>query len=278
MVRKWQAFFRDAGIRNKMLVIILPLIILPMLILAAVGFISSSREAARTSIRYLKQRENDLRTIAENPSIPNYFTNQAYDLVEEAEVYRQELELSLKRFVERSNSVEQTYLQVRYLNPEGEEIAKVVEGQISSDRDQVADVPFFYAAKQLGPDEVYASPIGPQMVYAMPVYQTEIGSSATVLQGIAALDFIYPLQDFQRTKRVIAQTFLIITIVSFLAALGVFILFSSRHITRPISRLLAATQGMAKGHFQRKITDIPGYELSKLADGFNRMAEDLSVL
>ncbi len=75
MVRKWRAFFRDAGIRNKMLVIILPLIILPMLILAVVGFISSSREAARTSIRYLKQRENDLRTIAENPSIPNYFTN-----------------------------------------------------------------------------------------------------------------------------------------------------------------------------------------------------------
>ncbi|MCP4376143.1 MAG: hypothetical protein GY794_08230, partial [bacterium] len=69
MVRKWQAFFRDAGIRNKMLAIVLPLIILPMLILAAVGFISSSREAARTSIRYLKQRENDLRTIAENPSI-----------------------------------------------------------------------------------------------------------------------------------------------------------------------------------------------------------------
>ncbi|MCP4398654.1 MAG: hypothetical protein GY801_15320 [bacterium] len=75
MARKWQAFFRDAGIRNKMLAIVLPLIILPMLILAAVGFISSSREAARTSIRYLKQRENDLRTIAENPSIPNYFTN-----------------------------------------------------------------------------------------------------------------------------------------------------------------------------------------------------------
>ncbi|MCP4286019.1 MAG: HAMP domain-containing protein, partial [Gammaproteobacteria bacterium] len=261
-----------------MLAIVLPLIILPMLILAAVGFISSSREAARTSIRYLKQRENDLRTIAENPSIPNYFTNQAYDLIEEAEVYRQELEHSLKRFVERSNSVEQIYLQIRYIHPEGEEIAKVLEGQISSDRGQVAEVPFFYAAKQLEPDEIYMSPIGPQMMYAMPVYQTEIGSPTTVFQGIVVLDFVYPLQDFQRTKRVIARTFLIITIVSFLAALGVFILFSSTHITRPLSRLLAATQGMAKGHFQRKITDIPGYELSKLADGFNRMAEDLSVL
>ena len=48
-----------------MLAIILPLIVIPMMILATVGFITASREAAKTSSRYLKQRENDLRTIAE---------------------------------------------------------------------------------------------------------------------------------------------------------------------------------------------------------------------
>lgn len=60
MVKKWLIFFRDRSLQTKMLVIILPLIVIPMLILAAVGFITSSREAAKTSIRYLKQRENDL--------------------------------------------------------------------------------------------------------------------------------------------------------------------------------------------------------------------------
>ncbi len=278
MVRKWLVFFRNTSIRNKMLVIILPLIILPMLILATVGFITSSREAAKTSTRYLKQRENDLRTISENPSIPNYFTNQTYGLTEEAEVYRQELEHSLKRFADRSNSVEMIYPQVRYVNPQGEEIARVIEGQIGKNPGQVTEDLFFTAAKQLGPGEVYMSPISPQMVYAMPVYQTEIDSTAAVFQGIVALDFVYPIQDFQRTRMVIARTFLIVTIISFLAALAIFIVFSSRHITQPISWLLAATQGMAKGNFQSRITDIPGNELSKLADGFNRMAEDLSAL
>ena len=80
------------------------------------------------------------------------------------------------------------------------------------------------------------------------------------------------------TTVVIARTFLIVTLISFLAASAIFILFASTHITHPISRLLVATQGMAKGNFQSKITDIPGNELGQLADGFNRMAEDLSTL
>ena len=68
-------FLRDFSIRNKLLMIILPLIVIPMLILAAVGFNTSSREAGKTSTRYLSQRERDLRTLAENPSILNYYLN-----------------------------------------------------------------------------------------------------------------------------------------------------------------------------------------------------------
>jgi hypothetical protein len=49
-----------------MLMIIVPLIVVPMLILAIVGFLAASGEAAKTSIRHLKQRDNDLRTMAEN--------------------------------------------------------------------------------------------------------------------------------------------------------------------------------------------------------------------
>jgi len=102
-------FWRDLSIQNKVLVIILPLIIVPMLILATVGFVTSSREAAKTASRYLSQRETDLRTIAENPAIPSYFNNKSYGLTEEAEVARRELERSLKRFADRSNSIELIY-------------------------------------------------------------------------------------------------------------------------------------------------------------------------
>src|SRR2546425_13218475 len=164
-------FWRDLSIQNKVLVIILPLIIVPMLILATVGFVTSSREAAKMASRYLTQREADLRTIAENPAIPSYFNNKAYGLTEEAEVSRRELERSLKRFADRSNSIELIYPQVRYVDQRGNEIANVAGGQIRSERGHVADAPFFSAVKRLGPGETYLSPVAARMTYAIPVYQ-----------------------------------------------------------------------------------------------------------
>src|SRR5215468_1839347 len=170
MGTKRRRFWRDSSIQTKMLVIILPLIVMPMLILAAVGFVTSSREAAKTSTRYLAQRENDLRTLAEHPAIPNYFKNRTYGLTEEAEVYRRELERSLKRFADRSNSIDLIYHQVRYVDQSGDEVAKVVKGQISSDRGKVAAAPFFAAVQHLGPGEPYLSPLASTMVYAIPIY------------------------------------------------------------------------------------------------------------
>lgn len=117
---KRMQLWRNLSIQAKMLVIILLLIVMPMLILAAVGFVTSSREAAKASTRYLKQRENDLHTLAENPSIRDYFNNRVYGLREEAEVYRLQLEHSLRRFAERSNSIDLIYPQIRYINLDGE--------------------------------------------------------------------------------------------------------------------------------------------------------------
>src|SRR5262245_20079375 len=161
--RRWS--WRNCSIPTKMLVIILPLIVMPMLVLAAVGFVTSSREAAKISTRYLKQRENDLRTLAENPTIRDYFNNRVYGLSEEAEVYRLQLEHSLRRFAERSNSIDLIYPQIRYVDPHGEEIAKVVKSQISSDRGRVTEAPFFHAVKDLTPGETYLSPVAPTMIY-----------------------------------------------------------------------------------------------------------------
>ena len=77
MEKKRPRFFGNVSIHTRMLLIIVPLIVVPMLILAIVGFLAASGEAAKTSTRYLKQRENDLRTIAENLPIRDYYFNQA---------------------------------------------------------------------------------------------------------------------------------------------------------------------------------------------------------
>ena len=273
---KRMRFYRDFSVQKKMLLIILPLIVLPMLTLAAVGFITSSREAAKMSTRYLKQRENDLRTIAENPSIPNYFTNRAYGLSEEAEVYRRELEHSLKRFADRSNSIELIYPQVRYVNHRGEEIAKVAEGQIRSGRGSAAEAPFFAAVKRLDSGKVYMSPIGPHMVCAMSVYQPGGGGPALTFQGAVVLDFVYPLLDFQRTTAVIARTFVIITLVSL--GLALFLIINRvRRLTNPIRRLAEAANLIAAGQRSVKVTIDSKDEIGRLATSFNEMAGSLEA-
>ena len=72
---------------------------------------------------------------------------------------------------------------------------------------------------------------------------------------------------------IIALTIFIIAAIALTS-----LVISKRSITQPISRLLAATQEMAQGDFQRRIEELPGNELGKLAEGFNRMAENLSAL
>ena len=183
-----------------MLAIILPLVVLPVLVLAAVGFVTASREAAKARSRYLSQREADLPSAgAEHPAIPNYASNRAYGLTEEAEVARRELEGSFKRFADRSNSVDPVYPAVRYVDPDGEEIAKVVDGEIRTDRGRVTEAPFLAAVGGLGPDRAYLSPVAPRMTYAMPVYQPGDEGRPPAFLGAVVLDFVYPIQDFQRT-------------------------------------------------------------------------------
>jgi signal transduction histidine kinase/CheY-like chemotaxis protein len=274
MDAKRKRFFRDYSIQNKMLLIILPLIVVPMLILATVGFITASREAAKTSTRYLKQRENDLRTIAENPAIRDYFNNLSYGLAEEAEVHRHELERSLKRFADRSNSIELIYPQVRFVDHRGQEAAKVVAGQIVNERGQVAAQPFFAAMKRFQPGEIYLSPPGSQMLSAMPVYQPGSSEREPVFQGAVVLDFVYPLQDFRRTTWVIAATFAIITAISL--GIALFLTINRvRRLTDPIRRLAEATHLIAAGQRSITVEDDSHDEIGQLAQSFNDMAVSL---
>jgi len=274
MSGKRTRFWRDLSIQNKVLVIMLPLIIVPMLILAVVGFVTSSREAAKIATRYLSQRETDLRTIAENPAIPSYFNNKAYGLTEEAEVARRELERSLKRFADRSNSVELIYPGVRYVDQRGDEIAKVVEGQIKSDRHHVSEAPFFAVAKRLSPGEAYLSPIAARMTYAIPVYQAGAEGRAPIFQGAVVLDFVYPIREFQRTTVVIAGTFVVITALSLGIALFLTINRVSR-LTDPIRRLAEAANLIAAGQRSVNVAIDSKDEVGRLATSFNEMAASL---
>jgi signal transduction histidine kinase len=246
-----------------------------MLIRAAVGFSTSSHEARKMSLRYLNQREKDLRTLGENPSILNYCLNRTYGLAEEAEEYRQQLERSLKRFADLANTIELIYPQVRYVDGHGQEIAKVIENQIASDRGQVTGEPFFQAAKQLGPGEIHLSPIGPQMLCAIPtIYQEEGYDEAPTFYGAVVLDFVYPINTFQRTQMVIARTFLVITILSLGIALFL-IINRVRRLTGPVRSLAEAANLIASGERSIQVEIDSRDEVGRLATSFNEMAASL---
>jgi signal transduction histidine kinase len=266
--------FRDLSIETKMLAIILPLVAIPMIVLGTVGYVVSAGQATTSGARYLKERASDLQTISENPSIRDYFENRFYGLTEEAEVYRREIERSLLRFVDRINRNEVIYRQVRYVDNQGREIAKVLDGAIDSNRTDVAASPFFQAVKQLPRDGMYTSSAGPAMTYALPIYDTSGGQRAPTLLGAMVVDFAYPSDDFQRSARFIAISFFVITALSLAGAL-LLTVNRVRRLTRPIRRLANAADQIAAG--QRDIVVSVGTrdEVGRLAQSFNDMAAAL---
>jgi signal transduction histidine kinase/methyl-accepting chemotaxis protein len=279
--------FGNVSIQTRMLLITVPLIVVPMLILAIVGFLAASGEAAKTSVRYLKQRENDLRTIAENLPIRDYYFNQFYGLTDEAEVYRRGLERSLKRFADRSNSIEPIYTQVRYVDQRGSEAVKILYpdkgvadasggGYISSDRQQIIQAPFFTAVRALEAQQVYLSPLGLTMTAAIPLYQPGEGNQAPTFLGAIVLDFVYPLQEFQRTKWVITLSFAILTAFS----LGIALLLTInrvRHLADPIRRLAEAANRIAAGQRSVTVEHNADDEIGVLAQSFNDMTRSLET-
>jgi signal transduction histidine kinase len=287
MSKKRPQFFGNVSIHTRMLLIIVPLIVVPMLILAIIGFLAASGEAAKTSTKYLKQRENDLRTIAENLPIRDYYFNQFYGLTDEAEIYRRGLERSLKRFADRSNSIEPIYTQVRYVDQRGVEAVQILyphkgtadndsSGHVSSDRQQVIQAPFFTTVRALQAHQVYLSPPGPTMITAIPVYQPGEGNQAPTFLGAIVLDFVYPLQEFQRTKRVITLWFAILTALS----LGIALMLTVnrvRKLTSPIRRLADAVNRIAAGQRSVTVEHEANDEIGILAQSFNDMARSLET-
>jgi signal transduction histidine kinase len=269
-----RGWFRDLSIETKMLAIILPLVAIPMIVLGTVGYVVSTGQATTSGARYLKERASDLHTISENPSIRDYFENRFYGLTEEAEVYRREIERSLVRFVDRINRNELIYRQVRYVDNQGREIAKVLDGTIDSNRTDVTASPFFQAVKQLPRDGMYASPAGPAMTYALPIYDTSGGQRAPTLLGAMVVDFAYPIDDFQRSARFIAISFFVITALSLAGAL-LLTVNRVRRLTRPIRRLANAADQIAAGQRDIVVSVGTSDEVGRLAQSFNDMAAAL---
>src|SRR2546428_14044264 len=84
------------------------------------------------------------------------------------------------------------------------------------------------------------------MTAAIPVYQPGDGKQAPTFLGAIVLDFVYPLQEFQRTRGVITLWFAILTALSLGIAL-VLTVNRVRRLAHPIRRLAEAANRIAAG-------------------------------
>ncbi|MGI9450399.1 MAG: HAMP domain-containing protein, partial [Geminicoccaceae bacterium] len=274
MTRTFRRYFRHLSIQTKFLLLILPLIIIPVLILGVVGFVTASQDATTASSRYLKQRENDLRALSENPAIRDYHNNKFYGLNEEADVYRQQIEQSLKRFAVRTNDVDLVYPKVRYVDDQGVEVAAIIDNEISRELSNVADEPYFEAVSR-DPGDFYSSPIGESMVMAIPVYEFA-GENARMFQGAVVLDFVLPIKTFERITAVIARTLIITTVLSLGVAIFL-VVRSVRSLTQPIRGLAGAADVIAEGGTPALIDVKSADEVGRLATSFNDMTQSLQA-
>ena len=274
MIRTFQQYFRNLSIQTKLLLLILPLIIIPMLVLGVVGFVTASQDAATASTRFLKQRENDLRILSESPAIRDYYNNKLYGLNEEADVYRQQIEQSLRRFAIRTNDVDLVYPSVRYVDDQGLEVAEIVDSQISRNLESVLDQPFFEAVSRDHSD-IYRSPTGETMVMAMPVYEAA-GENTLTFQGAVVLDFMFPIENFERITAVIARTLIITTVISLGAAIFL-VVRTVRSLTKPIRGLADAADVIAEGGSPEFVDAGSDDEIGRLATSFNDMNQSLQA-
>jgi signal transduction histidine kinase/CheY-like chemotaxis protein len=268
-----------AGIQRRALAFILPLVIASMLSIGLVSFHTLNRQAAKRSERFLQDRRNEILTISEDQSVANYFHNTAYGLSEEATLYKKKLELYFKRFSDRYNSNDQIYAGIRYIDRNGQEIAKFSDGKIGSEYRNLMGEAFFQNTLKIPAQTVYTSPVEPHMINATPVYWDEDGNgelSEDELRGVIAADFLYPLVQFRHERLVMWGKTIGITIVAIiLTAIAVTMLL--RRVTRPLNQLVHATKAISSGDLSTEIPVQSEDEVGLLASSFNQMARDLKA-
>ncbi|HAZ08958.1 MAG TPA: hypothetical protein DCZ01_10685 [Elusimicrobia bacterium] len=153
----------------KLLASILPIVILGVSVIVWLQYSMARREllsavdkemqflAQRTAAGlddFLDQRRRDLFTLAETPLIADYYRNVDFQLDDEAEAYRKELERYLRNFADRNG----VYAQILYLDRRGREVCAIRSRALAS-RPAHARADYFIKARAAGPGGWWTSSI-----------------------------------------------------------------------------------------------------------------------
>ncbi len=154
----------------KLLSAILPIVVIAIGVIVSTQYTLARRQILAeidTAIReltdrassnidsLLRQRSDDLLTLADSPLIADYYHNVEYKLTDEAESYREELERYLRDFAKRSR----VYHELLYLDAHGREVCAIEDGAARARKEQTRLPPSFVAARPLRRGTWWTSPI-----------------------------------------------------------------------------------------------------------------------
>lgn len=183
---KFLSFRMPQTLRWRLLSIILPFVLLSGTALFWLQYRLAKTEilaaidkdiralAERTSVnvdQLLSQRRDDLFTLSESSLIVDYYRNVDFQLTNEAESYRRELERFLLGFARRAG----VYSRLSYFDADGRTVCGIESGRISKSR-PARPPPFFEAIKSTPPGSWWvSSPEGPSPVlnYGKPVHDEQ---------------------------------------------------------------------------------------------------------
>jgi PAS domain S-box-containing protein len=267
--------FLRASIQSRMLAVVLPLVIIPLVIVGVVLIFIVNGGIKEESKNFLHERENDLITLSENSSLFNYYLNLEFGLKEEAELYRSEFETSLKNFFARYNRYEKVYKTITYVDSEGGELVKIIDGEISKSYNNAAKKVFFQGV--LRSKSLYRSPIQADMIYAIPIYRDKDYDGRLTdeeFRGLIVIDFNYPIKKFR--ARTITTTLVLITAILLSILLSVLLITALvKRLVKPVRELVKAANSIANGNLSVRIEVATRDEIAQLAVSFNYMAESL---
>jgi PAS domain S-box-containing protein len=242
---------------------------------------------------YMRQRSQDLQTVAESPLFADYYNNRDYGLAQEAESYRREIERYLLNFVKRT----QAYTSARYMDERGRVVCRTLgissskslpfstklRNAAGDDRGLVvleagfAPIEMMIGRVNVGPSgwvSIIDSrrglligrpiPSGPGwIVSSAPV--PELGGSIVIVASEA--DFLRPLAEIKHLTGALA------VVCGLLVTLAIYI--RVRALTEPLGRLVSATKRITEGRLGERVFVRSGDELAALAHAFNEMAKSL---
>jgi two-component system, NtrC family, sensor kinase len=158
------------GITGKLLSIIVPLVVFPILVTGLLGYGASEQivtrllnqaqmnlasDIAKQILEDFKTCRADIRLMSRLPALKDYHYNLFYGLDSEAEISRKQTEEFFQDLVHKSS----LYYRVSYLNARGTEVAKVGRSGPLSQLGRRSDLPWSAGHEFLTPGKTYVSEI-----------------------------------------------------------------------------------------------------------------------